>query len=109
MLRQGTGAILFTGACASVKGYPSSAAVRDGQVRVARPGAEHGARIGGEGHPCRPFRDRRRRAQPRAGPSRPSPDSMLDPDAIAADLSAARQPRSAWTWEVELRPWVETF
>ena len=38
------------------------------------------------------------------------PDSMLDPDAIAATcLDLLRQPRSAWTWEVELRPWVETF
>jgi hypothetical protein len=38
------------------------------------------------------------------------PDSMLDPDAIAdAYWRLATQPRSAWTWEVELRPWVETF
>ena len=38
------------------------------------------------------------------------PDSMLDPDAIAQTyLWVLKQPRSAWTWEVELRPWVETF
>jgi hypothetical protein len=38
------------------------------------------------------------------------PDSMLDPDAIAEDYwHVANQPRSAWTWEVELRPWVERF
>jgi len=38
------------------------------------------------------------------------PDSMLDPDAIAASyLHVLQQPRSAWTWEVELRPWVERF
>jgi hypothetical protein len=38
------------------------------------------------------------------------PDSMLDPDAIAETyLAILKQPRSAWTWEVELRPWVETF
>jgi NAD(P)-dependent dehydrogenase (short-subunit alcohol dehydrogenase family) len=38
------------------------------------------------------------------------PDSMLDPDAIAASyLHLLQQPRSAWTWEVELRPWVERF
>ena len=38
------------------------------------------------------------------------PDSTLDPDAIAQTyLSVLAQPRSAWTWEVELRPWVETF
>ena len=38
------------------------------------------------------------------------PDSMLDPDAIAqAYLYLLQQPRSAWTWEIELRPWVERF
>jgi hypothetical protein len=38
------------------------------------------------------------------------PDSLLDPDAIAVNyLHVLRQPRSAWTWEVELRPWVERF
>jgi NAD(P)-dependent dehydrogenase (short-subunit alcohol dehydrogenase family) len=39
-----------------------------------------------------------------------APDSMLDPDAIARTyLHVLRQERSAWTWEVELRPWVEGF
>ena len=38
------------------------------------------------------------------------PDSMLDPDAIALSYwNVLQQPRSAWTWEVELRPWVEKF
>ena len=38
------------------------------------------------------------------------PDSTLDPDAIAqTHVEILRQPRSAWTWEVELRPWVENF
>jgi hypothetical protein len=53
--------------------------------------------------------------QPRrwqAGSAEPAdaPDSRLDPDAIAASYwHVLRQPRNAWTWEVELRPWVETF
>ena len=39
-----------------------------------------------------------------------SPNSTLDPDAIAATyLHVLNQPRSAWTWEIELRPWVERF
>ncbi len=38
------------------------------------------------------------------------PDSTLDPDAIAQTyLEVLRQPRSAWSLEVEMRPWVETF
>ena len=38
------------------------------------------------------------------------PDSLLDPDAIAETyLHVVKQHRSAWTWEVELRPWVERF
>jgi hypothetical protein len=35
---------------------------------------------------------------------------LLSPEAIADTyLHIHRQQRSAWTWEVELRPWVETF
>jgi NAD(P)-dependent dehydrogenase (short-subunit alcohol dehydrogenase family) len=38
------------------------------------------------------------------------PHSMLDPDAIAQNYwQVLRQPRSTWTWELELRPWVEKF
>jgi NADP-dependent 3-hydroxy acid dehydrogenase YdfG len=38
------------------------------------------------------------------------PDSMLDPEAIADTyMHLIRQPRSAWAWEIELRPWVEKF
>jgi hypothetical protein len=37
-------------------------------------------------------------------------DGLLEPDAIAESyLYVHRQHRSAWTWEVELRPWVESF
>ena len=35
---------------------------------------------------------------------------MLHPDDIAETyFNIWRQNRSAWTWEVELRPWVEQF
>jgi NADP-dependent 3-hydroxy acid dehydrogenase YdfG len=35
---------------------------------------------------------------------------LLNPDEIADTYwYVANQPRSAWTWEVELRPWVEKF
>jgi NADP-dependent 3-hydroxy acid dehydrogenase YdfG len=49
------------------------------------------------------------RSTNRADPN-DNPDSTLDPDAIAETYwHVATQPRSAWTWEVELRPWVEKF
>jgi NAD(P)-dependent dehydrogenase (short-subunit alcohol dehydrogenase family) len=39
-----------------------------------------------------------------------APANLLDPDAIAASyLHVIRQPRSAWAFEIELRPWVEKF
>jgi NAD(P)-dependent dehydrogenase (short-subunit alcohol dehydrogenase family) len=110
MLPKGRGAILFTGASASVKGYPLSApfamgkfALRGLAQSMARELAPQGIHIGHfviDGAIRNPGR-----AEP---PDRP--DSMLDPDAIAASyLHMLQQPRSAWTWEVELRPWVERF
>src|SRR5258707_1253012 len=39
-----------------------------------------------------------------------APDSLLDPDAIAETYWATlQQHRSAWSWEIEVRPWVEKF
>jgi hypothetical protein len=39
-----------------------------------------------------------------------NPASLLDPNAIAASyLHLIHQPRSAWSAELELRPWVERF
>jgi hypothetical protein len=50
----------------------------------------------------------RRGDDPRANER--GPDGLLDPDAIASTyLHVHRQQRSAWTAEVELRPWVETY
>jgi hypothetical protein len=38
------------------------------------------------------------------------PDALLDPAAIAASyLHLVQQHRSAWTFELEVRPWVEKF
>jgi NAD(P)-dependent dehydrogenase (short-subunit alcohol dehydrogenase family) len=48
-----------------------------------------------------------------ASASRPpagTEDSLLDPTAIAESYwHLLCQPRSAWSWEIELRPWVERF
>jgi hypothetical protein len=37
-------------------------------------------------------------------------DQTLDPDAVARSyLDLLRQHRSAWSWEIEVRPWLERF
>jgi NAD(P)-dependent dehydrogenase (short-subunit alcohol dehydrogenase family) len=110
MLPRGRGAILLTGASASVKGYAQSApfamgkfALRGLAQSLAREFAPKGT------HVAHFVIDGGIRSSRRADPA-DNPDSFLDPDAIAATyLHVLQQPRSAWTWEVELRPWVEKF
>lgn len=104
------GAIVFTGASASVKGYAQSApfamgkfALRGLAQSMARELSPQGIHIGhvvidgGISSGARPVPNE-------------APDSLLDPDAIADTyLHLLAQPRSAWSWEVEVRPWVERF
>jgi NAD(P)-dependent dehydrogenase (short-subunit alcohol dehydrogenase family) len=110
MLPAGRGAILFTGASASVKGFSGSAPFAMGKfalrglaqsiARELQPAGIHVAHFVIDGAIRNP------------GTSEPAaePDSMLDPDAIARSyLHVLQQHRSAWTFEVELRPWVERF
>ena len=108
MLLRKTGCIMLTGASASVKGYPRSSAFAMGKFALrglaqslARELAPAGIHVGHfviDG-------GIRAATRPETGD-----DTLLDPDAIAASyLHVIRQPRSAWTWEVELRPWTETF
>lgn len=110
MLPKRSGVILFTGASASVKGYAASApfamakfALRGLAQSLARELHPQGIHIGHvviDGAIRNPGR-----TQP---PDQP--DSMLDPDAIAlAYLGLLKQDRSAWSWEVEVRPWTERF
>jgi len=110
MLPRGHGAIFFTGASASIKGYAQSApfamgkfALRGLAQSVARELSPQGIHVG------HIVVDGGIRSQSRPVPA-DKPDSLLDPDAIAqAYLDLLRQPRSAWAWEIELRPWVEKF
>ena len=112
MLKQGSGTMLFTGASASVKGYPHSAAFAMGKfalrglaqsmARELAPKGIHVAHFVIDGGVLNAERGRSQAAD--------APDSLLDPDAIAETyFNVVRQPRSAWTWEVELRPWTERF
>jgi NAD(P)-dependent dehydrogenase (short-subunit alcohol dehydrogenase family) len=110
MEAKGSGSLLFTGASAGVKGYPNSSCFAIGKfglrglcqslARELQPKNIHVAHFvidGGIESANRPT-------------PADKPDSMLNPDAIAESyLHVHRQHRSAWTWEIELRPWVERF
>ena len=109
MLARGNGTLLFTGASASVKGFAGSSAFAMGKfalrglaqalARELAPQGVHVAHVvidGGIAHP-----ERAPAAQP---------DGQLDPAAIARNYwHLVCQERSAWSWEIELRPWVERF
>jgi NAD(P)-dependent dehydrogenase (short-subunit alcohol dehydrogenase family) len=110
MLPKGRGVIVFTGASASVKGYAQSAPFAMGKfalrglaqsmARELSPSGIHIAHVVVDGG----IRSARR------AEAADKPDSLLDPEAIAQTyLHLIHQQRSAWAWEVELRPWVEKF
>ncbi|MEI9926915.1 MAG: SDR family oxidoreductase [Sphingomonas sp.] len=110
LLPLGRGAILLTGATASVKGFARSAPFAIGKFALRGLAQSAARELGPQGNPCRAFRDRRGGAQRHAPRAGGPPDSMLDPDAIAQSyVDVLRQPRSAWSAEITLRPWTEPF
>ena len=110
MIPKGYGAILLTGASASVKGYPHSAAFAMGKFALRGLAQSTARELGPKGiHVAHFVIDGGVRSARRPDPP-DRPDTMLDPDAIAQTyVEILRQPKSAWSLEVELRPWVETF
>jgi len=110
MLPNKHGAILFTGASASVKGYAQSAAFAMGKFGLRGLAQSLAREMSPQGiHIAHFVIDGGIRSTTRTEPA-DRPDSMLDPNAIALSYwNVLQQPRSAWTWEVELRPWVEKF
>jgi NAD(P)-dependent dehydrogenase (short-subunit alcohol dehydrogenase family) len=110
MLARGQGCILFTGASASVKGYAQSAPFAMGKFALRGLAQSMARELQPRGiHVAHVVIDGGIRSAGRAEPV-DKPDSMLDPDAIAETyMQLIAQPRSAWAWEIELRPWVERF
>lgn len=110
MLPRGSGTLLFTGASASFKGYPSSAPFAMAKFALRGLAQSLARELGPKGiHVAHVIVDGGIRSAARPEPA-DRPDSMLDPDAIAdAYLHLVGQPRSAWTHELDLRPWVEKF
>lgn len=108
MLERGSGSILFTGASASVKGYPQSATFAMGKFGLRGLAQSMARELAPKNiHVAHFVIDGGIRGPRHEGGGE---DAHLDPDAIARTyLHAHRQHRSAWTWEFELRPWVETF
>ena len=109
MLKRGSGSIFFTGASAGVKGFANSAVFAMGKFGL-RGLAQSLAR---ELHPKNIHVghfviDGGIRADHHS--KNTAKDDLLDPNAIAETyLEFHRQDRSAWAWEIELRPWVEKF
>lgn len=115
MKKRGSGAIFFTGATAGIKGFPRFASFAMGKFALrglaqslARELGPHNIHVahfnidGGIANPAGSLKQQQRDSNPQ--------DAMLEPDAIASTyLAVLQQHRSAWSQEIDLRPWCENF
>ena len=110
MLPKGDGAIMLTGATAGVKGFALSSSFAMGKFALRGLAQSMARELSPKGiHVAHFVVDGGIRAEHRPDPVG-APDSTLDPDAIAETYwHVLNQHRSAWSWEVEVRPWVEKF
>ena len=110
MLKKGAGTILFTGASASVKGFAQSATFAMGKFALRGLAQSMARELAPQNiHVAHVVIDGAISSATRPVPA-DKPDSMLHPDAIAESyMHLYKQPRNAWTWEIEVRPWVEKF
>ena len=111
MLARGSGAIFFTGASASVKGYANSAPFAMGKFALRGLAQSMARELAPKNiHVAHFVIDGGIRAAGDARGAERGADGMLLPEEIARNyLNLYRQHRTTWTWELELRPWVERF
>src|SRR3954468_18001008 len=111
MLPRGAGAIFFTGASASVKGYAQSAPFAMGKFALRGLAQSMARELAPKNiHVAHFVIDGGIKAGNDARAGERGEDGMLLPDEIAKSyLAVYRQHRSAWSWELELRPWLEKF
>ncbi len=109
MLPHGKGAIVLTGATAGIKGFAQSAAFAMGKFALRGLAQSLARELGPQGiHVAHVVIDGLIRD--RGLPSSAEADQQLDPDAIAASyLHLLSQHRSAWSYELDLRPYAERF
>ncbi len=108
MLAEGGGSIFFTGASAGVKGYARSAPFAMGKFALRGLAQSMARELSPQGIHVAHFVIDGGIRPPGGGED--ADHRMLDPDAIAESYAHVHsQHRSAWSWEVELRPWGETF
>jgi NAD(P)-dependent dehydrogenase (short-subunit alcohol dehydrogenase family) len=112
MAAAGRGTILFTGATASLRGGANFANLAVGKFGLRAVVQSMARELGPKGiHVAHVVIDGQIRSERYAHleKERP-PDGLLDPAAIAESYwHLHQQPRSAWTLELDLRPWVEKF
>ena len=111
MKKLGHGSLFFTGATAGVKGFANSSVFAMGKfglrglaqslARELHPENIHVGHFVIDGSIGPNLRDSK---------DEESYDDMLNPDDIAQSyLDFHRQRRNSWSWEIELRPWIEKF
>lgn len=112
MLKSGRGAIFFTGATASVKGFPQFAPFAMGKFALRGLSQSLARELGPKNIHVAHFIIDGSIATKADGykDDRNEDDGKLDPDSIAETyLAVLNQHRSAWTQEVDIRPWKESF
>jgi len=111
MVAAGTGTMIFTGATASLRGSANFAGLAISKFGMRALAQSLAREVGPKGvHVCHVVVDGMILSERTKGWVKPGPDTALEPDAIADTyLAIARQHRSAWTQELDLRPWVENF